>query len=65
MRRLVVVYDVSDLTDDEVNGLALEAEVQAEASEHHPDVPAGSFVMSDPIEVEAIDRELAKRRFES
>lgn len=36
-RVLVVAIDVTDLTDDEVDALAVEVAVQAEASDDHPD----------------------------
>lgn len=61
-RRLVVVFDVSDLTNDEIVALEFEVVVQAEASERHPDVPVvGSRLTGDPIRVEAIDRDVIPR----
>lgn len=38
MKTLTVTYDVTKLTREEIDGLLLEAVVQAERSEHHPDV---------------------------
>jgi hypothetical protein len=37
-RYLKVVYDVTGFTDEEIGGLEIEAVVQGEASERHPDV---------------------------
>jgi hypothetical protein len=36
---LVVEYDVTNLTTKQIESLMLEAVVQGEASDHHPDVP--------------------------
>jgi hypothetical protein len=36
---LVVEYDVTNLTAKQIDNLMLEAVVQGEASDHHPDVP--------------------------
>lgn len=53
-KRLLVLYDVSALTDDEIGRLELEACVQAEASDAdewsvgHPDVPVVSAVYERP-----------------
>lgn len=56
MRRLVVVFDVSGLEDDEVAGLGFEIEVQAEASERHPDVPVvGSLDTCEPDRIASFD----------
>jgi hypothetical protein len=38
-RVLVVEYDVTGLTNKQIDALMLEAVVQGEASEDHPDVP--------------------------
>ncbi len=43
--QLVVEYDVSGLTKIEIGYLASEAEVQAEASEEHPDVAVVSKIV--------------------
>lgn len=40
--RLVVTYDVTGLTPDEIAGLAMEAVVQGESSEYHPDAGVAS-----------------------
>ena len=39
-RFLVFRFDVTGLSEEEVDGLALEVAVQAESSDHHPSVPA-------------------------
>lgn len=36
---LCIEYDVTGLTAKQIDDLMLEAVVQAEASDHHPDVP--------------------------
>lgn len=36
---LVIEYDVTGLTTKQIENLMLEAVVQGEKSEHHPDVP--------------------------
>lgn len=59
MKRLVVVFDVSGFTDEEVASLEFAAVVQgeAEAGEYaHPDAPVGSLVVTDPIGIESLDR---------
>lgn len=43
---LVVDFDVTNLTKDQTGWLASEAEVQAEASDGHPDVKVTSKVVS-------------------
>jgi len=46
-RRLIVQYDVSGLTDEQVGALEMEAVVQAEESDTHPSVPLiGSSVVN-------------------
>lgn len=45
MTRLVVVFDVSGLTNEQVAGLAGEAIVQGEASELHPTAPLVSAIV--------------------
>lgn len=67
---LVVRYDVTGLTDDEIACLEIEAAVQAERSKGdgmggalgggHPGVDVGSYVARDPIETDAIDRAIAR-----
>ena len=48
---LKVVYDVTGFTEDEIAGLDMEAAVQGEASERHPDVAGEtqSFVFDDAL----------------
>jgi len=49
-RILVATFDVSGLSEDEVDGLTLEVVVQGEASERHPDVVANAEVIDLPVE---------------
>lgn len=44
-KTLIVAFDVTDLSDEEIAGLELEAVVQGESSEHHPDVHVESIVV--------------------
>jgi hypothetical protein len=44
--RLVVEFDVTGLTKDQIGWLASEAEVQAERSEGHPDIGVSSKVVA-------------------
>jgi hypothetical protein len=50
-RFLHVVYDVTDLDEQEVAELEFEAVVQAEASDSHPDVPVVAY-LRDYAEIE-------------
>jgi hypothetical protein len=45
-QRLVVEFDITGLTKDQIGWLASEAEVQAESSEGHPDVEVTSKVIA-------------------
>lgn len=59
-RLLVVVYDVSELSLTEISNLDVAAVVQAEAERgdyQHPAVRVRSYVVDDPIKVEAIRRD--------
>lgn len=48
MRRfLLVAYDVTDLSEGEIDYLAGEAHAQSEDSDGHPSVPAVSGVVDD------------------
>lgn len=45
-RKLTVTYDVSGLTQEQIDMLAMEVVVQAEESEHHPSVPQPEVVVT-------------------
>lgn len=47
-RYLRVVFDVSALTEDEIDSLELEVVVQAEASDGHPDAEVVETQRFDP-----------------
>jgi len=53
MRLLVVTYDVSDLSDEEIGALEGEAIVQSESSDAYPDEghPHAPYVWSDVVDV--------------
>lgn len=65
VRRLVVVYDVTGLSDDQIAALDIEAVVQAESSRPgegteagHPSVPVGSWVEDEASRIEWLDEKV-------
>ncbi len=57
MKRLVVVFDVTGFTDEQIDALGYEAGVQAEENEYHPDTRStGHFIVDGPAFVIPMSR---------